>query len=433
MGLMLLTFLIFLLAGAPIVFSFAFSSIIYLILNPNMASILPPILYSSLDSFPLLAIPLFLYAGDIMSEGGISKNIIAFASVMIGKVRGYLGAITVFSCAFFAAISGSGVATVGAIGKMMIPEMVKNGYPRGYASVLTATAAFLGVIIPPSIPMILYGYMSNTSIAELFIGGIIPGIILVLLFLIINYFYSNKFQKNNDSFESNYQEELEIKQNKFFSIIKTARSSIMALLMPVIILGGIYSGIFTPTEAAAVSVVYAILIGFFVYRDLNLKIFYSLTKNTAYTTTFLMITLVFATVFSRILTVEQIPKKLAEFMVNLFPAEWMIIVTIIVFLLVLGMLMDTVTSVIIATPILVPIATTIGLDLVHFGVVLTLLLAIGQITPPMAINLFLSSQISGATFKEQLSYLVPFIIGSLFVAILLTFIPIIVLFLPGFL
>lgn len=431
MTVIFIVFLIFLLLGAPIVFSFAFSSMLYVLFISDLpASMFASVLYSSLDSFPLLAIPLFLYAGEIMSKGGISKRIITFSEAIVGRVKGYLGMITILASALFSAISGSGIATVAAVGGMLIPEMKNSKYPAGYAATLTASAAFLGIIIPPSIPMVMYGFITNTSIGDLFIGGIIPGVLLIIGFSMINFYYSKRFDLKDMS-ETIDNKQL-VRLNRIKKIWITGKTAFWALLMPIIIIGGIYGGFFTPTESAVVAVVYSILVGSIIYRELNMERFFNVTFTSAMNTGMLMITLVFATIFSRLLTIEQIPQKIASYTLQISEKEWVILLIVIAFLLFVGMFMDAITGVILVAPIVYPIVVTgIGVDPIHLGVIVVVTLAVGLITPPMAINLFLAGKIANASMKSILSYLPGFIVVSLIVILLITFIPSLVLYLPS--
>lgn len=434
MILIMIVFLIVLLSGAPIVFSFAFASLFYMIFIGDLSlDMFAPVIYSSLDSFPLLAIPLFLFAGELMSKGGISRRIISFSEAIIGKVKGYLGMITILASAFFSAVSGSGVATVAAVGGMLIPEMKKAHYPAGYAATLSASAAFLGVIIPPSIPMVMFGFISNTSIGDLFIAGIIPGVLLIIGFFIVNAYYTSRF----DLAEETEDEAKKIKEKdvtRLKKIMVTSKAAFWALLMPVIIIGGIYSGIFTPTESAVVAVVYSILVGSLIYRELSWMEFLKVSHTSAMNTAMLMITLVFATIFSRLLTIEQIPQKLADYLLMITSKEWIILLIVILFLLFIGMLMDSITGVILVTPIVYPILVTgLGLDGVHVGIIVVVTLAVGLITPPMAINLFLAGKIAEASMRSILAYLPGFLIVSIVVILIITFVPSVVLFLPNLL
>lgn len=425
---MVTLFFIMLIIGAPLVFAFAFSSFVYIWTTPSMTGQnVSSVFFSALDSFPLMAIPLFIFAGDLMVQGGISRKIIDFIKSIVGNVKGYLGSITIIACAFFSAISGSGVATVAAVGSMMIPEMEKANYPKGYPAALTASAAFLGIIIPPSIPMIMYGFLSNTSVAALFVAGIVPGVILALTFLIIHYFMmKNREIENEESNESDtVTTKLDYKE-KYLKIWHTGRVAVLALLMPIIVIGGIYGGIFTPTESAVVAVFYAIFVSSVFYRKLSFKSFFLVTKKSTLNTSMLMITLVFATVFSRILTLEKVPQSLANLIIGISSETWVLLLIIILFLLLVGMVMDAITGVILVTPILYPIAVTeLGLDPVHFGIIVIVTLAVGLITPPMAINVFLAAQISGTSVKQTFARVVPFLAMSLIVILIITYFPIV--------
>lgn len=428
MILMLVTFILVLLSGAPIVFSFAFASLVYIFFGSELApDMFSAVLYSGLDSFPLMAIPLFLYAGELMSKGGISKRIVSFSASLVGKVKGFLGVITILASGFFSAVSGSGVATVAAVGGMMIPEMRRANYPAGYAATLTASGAFLGAIIPPSIPMVMYGFISNTSIGDLFVAGIIPGLLFIVGFIIVNQLYVRKF----DLTENEESQLIVGNEKRLRKIIVTGKTAFWALLMPVIIIGGIYGGFFTPTESAVVAVVYAVLVSSLIYRELNLSEILEASKISALNTAMLMVTLVFATIFSRLLTIEQIPQSLAAFLLELTDQTWIILLIILLFLTLIGMLMDSVTGVILVTPIVYPILVPIvGLDPVHAGIIVVVTLAVGLITPPMAINLFLAGKIAGATMGSILKYLPGFLLVSFVVIVIVTFVPELVMFIP---
>lgn len=429
----MLVFAGLLILGAPVAFAFAFATFSYVVFVGKVdGTFIAPIFYSSLDSFPLIAIPFFIYAGDLMLEGGISRRLINFANALIGHIRGHLGHITVIACAFFAAISGSGVATVAAVGSIMIPEMINDRYPRGYAGALTATAAMLGFIIPPSIPMIMYGFIANTSVADLFIAGLIPGIILAVVFLLLNWFYTSRFKLASSegvhSMTAATQEDGQA--SRFRAILATGKEAIFAILMPVLILGGIYGGYFTPTEASVMAVLYAIFVGFLIYRGLNWRRFVEVTKNSTITSAMIMIILVFATIFSRIITREKVPQTIADYILSSAASETVVLLLMLAFLILIGMLVDAITGVILVTPLLYNIAVTgMGMDPTHLGTIIVVALSIGLITPPMAVNLFLASQLSGSTFREILLYLWPFLVASTVTLLLITFVPGISLFL----
>ncbi|MCW1927389.1 TRAP transporter large permease [Bhargavaea beijingensis] len=426
---LLVTFIVVLLLGAPIVFAFAFSSIVYLLFVSDLPSdMFGAVLYSSLDSFPLMAIPFFLFAGELMSQGGISKRIINFSRALVGKVKGFLGVITILASGFFSAVSGSGVATVAAVGGMMIPEMKRSAYPAGYAAALTASGAFLGSIIPPSIPMVMYGFISNTSIGDLFVAGVIPGFLFVIGFLLLNILAVRKFSLRESEAEG---AGWTADTGQLRKLMLTGKAAFWALLMPVIIIGGIYGGFFTPTESAVVAVVYALLVSSLIFREMKWGAFVSATVSSALNTSMLLITLVFATIFSRLLTIEQVPQKLADSLLNVTEQQWAIMLIVILFLTLIGMLMDTVTGVILVTPIVFPILVTgVGMDPVHVGIITVVTLSVGLITPPMAINLFLAGKIADAPMMQIVRYLPGFLVVSYMVILLLSFLPELVLFLP---
>ena len=374
------------------------------------------------DSFPLIAVPLFILAGDLMQHGGMSRRIVEFANALIGHIRGGLAYVNVLACVFFAAISGSSPATVAAIGSNMIPEMEKVGYTRKFSGALTASSGMIGVMIPPSIPFIIYGVTAEVSIGKLFLAGVIPGVLFALMFMLVARFTlrSDKIvQESTKTFSG-------------LSVWQSFRASIWALLVPVIILGGIYSGIFTPTEAGAVAVVYAAIVGIFVYGDINLGNLPEILAGSAKTSGTILILVIMATAFGRLITLARIPTELASYITSLSDNPIMVLLLINVLLLVIGMFMETISSIIIMTPILLPVATAMGVDPIVFGVILTVNLAIGFCTPPLGVNLFVASSISKVSIEQLSRAIVPFFVGMIILLILITYVPAISLFLPSF-
>ncbi len=368
--------------------------------------------FAALDSFPLLAIPLFMLAGSLMSYGGISKRLVALADSLVGFITGGLAMVTVTACMFFGAISGSGPATVSAIGSFMIPAMKKKRYGEGFASALTAAAGSIGVIIPPSIPFVIYGVVSGASIGEMFMAGIIPGVVIGTGLMLACYFIAKK-----RGFPSG--DNLPTARGLWVSF----KEAVWALLVPLIILGGIYGGVFTPTEAAVVAVVYSLVIGRFVYRELDLKTTFNAFREAALVngaTTF-MIGLSMA--FARYLTMEQIPVKLANGLMGLSSNFVVILLLINVFLLVIGCFVDNISSMIILTPILLPVVQKLGMDPVHFGVMMTVALATGFVTPPYGANLFVASAVSGVRMEKIARNMVPFFVVLAVCLLLFTFVP----------
>lgn len=373
------------------------------------------------DSFPLIAVPLFILAGDLMQHGGMSRRIVGFANTLIGHIRGGLAYVNVLACVFFAAISGSSPATVAAIGSNMIPEMEKVGYTRKFSGALTASSGMIGVMIPPSIPFIIYGVTAEVSIGKLFLAGVIPGILFALMFMLVARILLRNdvtVQESTTTFSS-------------VGVWQSFRTSIWALLVPGIILGGIYSGIFTPTEAGAVAVVYAAIIGIFVYRDITVKDLPEILAGSAKTSGTILILVIMATAFGRLITLARIPTELAATITSLSDNPIMILLLINLLLLVIGMFMETISSIIIMTPILLPVATALGVDPIVFGVILTVNLAIGFCTPPLGVNLFVASGISKVSIEQLSRAILPFFVGMIVLLMLITYVPAISLFLPS--
>lgn len=407
------TFLILLLLSVPIGYAIGISSLagIYFFSDIPLEIIAQKVI-TGIDSFPLLAIPFFMLAGNLMSSGGIAKRLVNFFDSLIGHVTGGLGIVTVVVCMFFAAISGSAVATVSAVGAFMIPEMVEHGYDKKFSAALTAAAGTIGVVIPPSIPFVIYGVVSGTSITDLFTAGFLPGIMMGLALILVCYFVSKKNGYRGKGSRSSLKE-----------IGKAFKDAIWAILSPVIILGGIYSGFFTPTEAAVVSVVYSFIIGTFVYKELNFKGAYKAFKDAVVvngSTTFMI---GFSTVFAAFLTIAQIPNMIAEGITGLTSNKFLILLIINLLLLVIGMFVDNIPATIILTPILLPICTSFGMSPVTFGIMLTMNLAIGFCSPPYGINLFVASSISKVSIEDLTKNIIKPLIGLLIVLLLITYIP----------
>ncbi len=368
--------------------------------------------FAALDSFPLLAIPLFMLAGSLMSHGGISRRLVALADSLVGFISGGLAMVTVTACMFFGAISGSGPATVSAIGSFMIPAMKKKQYGDGFAAALTAAAGSIGVIIPPSIPFVIYGVVSGASIGEMFMAGVIPGVIIGLALMSVSYVIAKRrgYPKSDTPPTAS-------------GLWKAFREAFWALLVPLIILGGIYGGIFTPTEAAVVAVVYSLFIGRFVYRELDGAATYRAFRDAALVngaTTF-MIGLSMG--FAQYLTMEQIPVKIAAAMLTISSNYVVIILLIIALLLVVGCFVDNISSMIILTPILLPVVQRLGMEPVHFGLVMTVALATGFITPPYGANLFVASAVSGVRIEKISRNMIPFFAALVGCLLLFAFVP----------
>lgn len=376
-------------------------------------------LVTSMDSFPLMAVPFFILAGEIMGAGGISDRLLKVANRFFAKYTGGLGIVAIAVCMFFAAISGSGPATVAAIGGIMIPEMVRQGYDKVFATALVATAGSIGVIIPPSIPMVIYGVSSGESISALFLGGFFPGLIVGLVLIAWTMIVSRKrgYKGSADRYSSKEK----------WDAVWDAK---WALLVPVVILGGIYGGIFTPTEAAAVAVAYGAFIGLFVYRELKFKDFYEVLARSALLTATVMVIIGTATTFGKIMTLEQVPNQIAMWITSISTSKLVVMSMVMALLLLVGCFMETLAAIIILTPILLPVVTALGFDPVHFGILMTVNLAIGFITPPLGVNLFVGSAISGITIDRLSIAIIPWILCMMISLIIFVLVPEIVLWLP---
>ena len=376
-------------------------------------------LVTSADSFPLMAIPLFILAGELMGAGGVSKRLLNVCNVFLGRFTGGLATVTIVLCMFFAAVSGSGPATVAAIGSMVIPTMLDKGYSKSFTLALIATAGSIGVIIPPSIPMVIYGVSTSTSISSLFMAGFLPGILIGFSLIVVSYLYCKKQGWKGDERKYTAKEKL--------AAIWDAK---WALLNPIIILGGIYAGIFTPTEAAAVAAVYAFICGAFIYREFNIKEMFATIGNACNTTGTTMVIIGCATAFTKILTIEKIPGAITNGIINFTDNKILILLLINVLLLIVGCFMDTTPAMMVLAPILLPIAAQFGVDPIHFGIVMVVNLAIGFITPPLGINLFVASRVGRSDLETVCSGIIKFILVMVVDLLLITFIPAISMTLP---
>mgnify|MGYP001767243065 CR=1 FL=1 len=368
---------------------------------------------TGLDSFPLLAIPFFILAGSIMCNGGISKRLVNLADSLVGWITGGLAMVTVLACMFFAAISGSGPATVSAIGSFMIPSMKEKKYDASFAAAITAAAGTIGVIIPPSIPFVIYSIVAQCSIGDMFIAGIVPGIIIGFSLMLVCYITAKK---------SHYVTVGE--RPRFTVVIKAFKEAIWALFTPIIILGGIYGGIFTPTEAAVVAVVYSVIIGKFVYKELDAKTLYECLRYSGLINgaTEFMIGLSIA--FGAYLAMAQIPQQIAVLLSGFVESPILLLLIINVFLLILGCFVDNIAAVIILTPILLPVVKMIGIDPIHFGLIITVNLCCGFISPPYGINLFVASAISGESIENISKAIIPSFVAMVGCLLLFTYFPI---------
>ena len=399
--------------GVPIGVCLGCGTLAVMLLTTDMsAMLLAQACFTGLDSFTLLAIPFFVVAGDFMMYGGISRRLLNLFNALIGHVTGGLADVTTVACMFFAAISGSGPATVSAIGTFMIPEMENKKYDPAFAAALTACAGAIGVIIPPSIPFIIYAVAVGSSVSDLFLAGAIPGILIGVLLMVVSYLMAKK-----NGWHGNY------KRGTRQEVWKAFKDSILAILSPIIILGSIYAGVCSPTEAAVTGVVYSFIIGAFVYRELKWKHIVKSMIDAALIDGSTIFMVGITTCLGRVLTLKAIPIRLCDWLATFTNSNAVILLMVAALLLIVGCFMDNISATIILAPILLPTAVKCGLTPVQFGVVMTMLLAIGFITPPYGINLFVASQLSGVPLLRIAKRAVPLMLAMLVASLFTIFIP----------
>lgn len=416
-----LSLAVFLVIGVPIAVALGLSTTLSILISGLPLSLIVQRMVVSNDSFPLMAIPFFMLAGSVMSRGGVSKRLVALADSMVGWLTGGLGIVANVSGIFFSAISGSSAATTAAVGSVLFPEMEKRGYDRDFAAAIVAASGETGIIIPPSVVMVVYGVIAGVSIGDMFLGGFGPGILMGVSMAILVFIISKKRKYPRVPFGG------------FAAIGKAFSKAIWGLLMPVIILGGIYGGIFTPTEAAVVAVLYGLIVGFFIYKDLKLSDIPDIIKETVNGTAVIMFIMNAAGLFSWLITREQLPLKLANYFVSISSSPLVFLMLVNVLLLVMGTFINASAAVTILAPILVPIAVTLGINPVFFGVLMVTNLAIGCLTPPVGVDLFVATTISGVSIEKISKAILPFL-GLLIVDLLLiTYVQDIIMWLPNLL
>lgn len=374
-------------------------------------------IFASLDKFPLVAIPFFILAGNLMEAGGISERLVNFAKSLVGSVQGGLAMACIITCMIFAAVAGSSVATTFAVGAILIPAMVRHGYPKPFSASLQATAAELGVIIPPSIPMILFAVSTDTSVGELFIGGIFPGILIAIGLMTYVWIYAKRH---------GYGKEDGVGR---LPIFKAFRQSFLALLMPVIILGGIYGGVFTPTEASVVAVVYALVVGMLIYRKISFPILTETLHRTVVSTALIMFVIANAGLFGFLLNRAGVPNMLGEFLSHVFTDKFTFLLGVNAALFIIGMFIETSASIVVLAPLLLPVAMQFGVDPTHFGIIMVVNLALGMVTPPFGVNLFAACAVAKLPIERLFKSLIPFVGVILLCLMLITYVPWISLYL----
>ena len=419
-----LVFLLFLfmLLGMPVAVALGLSSLLTILVfgHDSLAS-LSLKLYETSEAFTLLAIPYFILSGAFMTTGGVAKRMIRFAIGCVGHLRGGLAMASVLACMLFAAVSGSSPATVVAVGSIVIAGMVKAGYPKAFAAGVVCNAGTLGILIPPSIVMVVYGAATETSVGKLFMAGVIPGILLGLMLMVAIYVIARI--KNLPS-----QPRASLKE-----VLQSGRDSFWGLMLIVIILGGIYGGVFTPTEAAAVAAVYAFLVAVFVYRDMGMRDVPGVLVDAAKVTVMLMFIIANALLFAHVLTTERIPQAITAQIVAWGMAPWMFLIVVNILLLVAGMFMEPTGVILIMAPILFPIATELGIDPIHLGIIMVVNLEIGMVTPPIGLNLFVTSGITNMSIGEVVRAAMPWLAVLLLFLVIVTYIPQVATWLPNLL
>ena len=406
-----ISFAILLLLGVPVGFTIAIAAFITLVAGDVPALMMVQRIFTAQDSFSLIAVPFFILAGDLMSKGAVSKVLVEFAESLLGWIRGGLTIVSVLAGMFFAAISGSGAATTAAVGATLIPELEKRGYHVDKSAALIAAAGTIGVVIPPSVPMVLYAVIAEQSVNTLFRNGFIPGITMGAILIVIALVEARKL---------NYPKGTPLSLK---NVLKTFLHAIWGILMPLIILGGIFSGYFTPSEAADVAVIYSILIGFFVYRDLTPKGLMEIMKNSAKTSSVIMLIIGFSGPFGWVLANWKIPEMISKAVLSVSSNTYIILFLIGLIILVAGVFMETSSAIILLTPVFLPLVKAMGVNLVHFGVVFAVGLAIGMITPPVAINLFVASGITGLPMTKISKAIIPYLIGLIVVFFVILYAP----------
>lgn len=410
--------------GLPVPLCFMAAAIYLGVAYSLSFGFLLPAGYYSLNSLTLLSMPFFIMAGALMASSGIAQRLTTFAQAFLGRMRGGMGAATIVACAIFGSIAGTCSAAVACIGGIMIPRLEDFGYPRYYSVAIVSCASVLGQLIPPSVPMILYAWVTQQSVAACFLATVLPGILMAVLMCVLNYFEVRKLP--------NVRVEPQMPLKRKAAVIGQAtRSGMWSLLMPVIILGGIYGGIVTPTESAAIAVLYAILIGFLIHRELNLTILGRALTTSATTSGVCALMLFFVSILAKIYTMQQIPQQLAEFLLSLSENQYVLLILVNIFLIIIGMMMDDFSGTMLAAPLLLPLMLRIGVHPVHFAAIVGTNLGLGNVTPPCAPILYLGGRIGGASFEDYVRpALKIMLVVQLPVVLITTYIPDLSLYLP---
>ncbi len=411
---------VLLLIGLPIAFALGLAATATIWLGDLMPMlIVPQEMIRSVNSFALLAIPFFILAGFLMQHGGISRRLVDFSNTLVGSMTGGLAMVAIVTSLFFAAISGSGTATTAAIGAILIPAMIAKGYNANFAAANQAAAGSLGVIIPPSIPLILYAISANVSVGDMFMAGVLPGILVAAALMLYAHLYSRRVTTAREDPSSP------------LDMLVAGRKAILAILMPLLVLGGIYGGIFTPTEAAVIAVVYSFLVGALVYREIRLRDIPEILRKSAVTSAVILSIIAAAGLYGRIIQTLGVPAMVSDLVIGSIASVIIFIVLVNVLLLIVGMFIEAAAAILIFVPILLPIALSFGISPIHFGIIMVVNLAMGMFTPPVGLNLFVASQISGSGIAKLSRSVVPFVIVTFAVVLVISFVPFLSTWLPS--
>lgn len=412
-------FAVFILIGVPVAFSLGAAATVYLIIDGVSLGLIATRLFTGLDSFTFMAIPFFILAGELMNSSGITKRLVNFTSVFVGRLRGGLGHVSVVTSMFFGGVTGSAIADCSAVGTMMIPAMKEKGYDEEFAAGLIASAAIMGPIIPPSIPFVVYALLSSTSVAALFLGGIVPGVMIAIGLMIVTYIIATK---------RDFPRGERVKSVR--QLLKAIADGFIPLLMPFIILGGIIGGIFTATEASAVAVVYGLVVGLFVYRDLPLAAIKKALVGTAKTTGIVFLVIACSNVFNWMLVVEQVPQAMATFVSGIIHSKWLLLLAINIILLIVGTFMEGTAAMIILVPILLKITAVYGIHPVFLGIVVVVNLMIGLLTPPVGLLLYVVCGMTKLSLERVVRGVLPFLGVEIIVLFIITYVEPLSMFLP---
>lgn len=417
-GLLFAIFFVLLLIGSPIMVALGVATATcFIILDINLGIMIERA-FASLTAFPLMALPAFVLGGALMEASGISRRLVAVAENMVGPIPGGLAISTVLSCVFFGAISGSGPATTAAVGMLMIPAMTKRGYNKAYAAAVTSTSGGIGIIIPPSIPMVIYGVTGQVSISKMFMAGFVPGFVIAGSLCLVHFIKCRSMGNSGLTWSAK-------------NLLHSLKDGFWSLMAPTIILGGIYAGLFTPTEAAIVAIFYTIFVGVCIHRELKFKSFMSSLNTTSWLTGRVLVLVFTATAFGYLLTTYKIPVEIANWILSFTTNVYLVWLFVVIFLLFLGMFMETLAIIMLVTPVLLPVMVAYGVDPIHFGLILICCCGIGFSTPPLGENMFIASGISNESLEIISLKALPMVFSNLLAIVVLVLFPQLVMFIPN--